>query len=65
MRVEAVRHKIIRRKLRAYRAQAPTKKANDAALLAWVMNDAEVLAIDRYERLAFNRRRRTAEALGV
>jgi hypothetical protein len=40
-------------------------KANDAALLARVMSDTEVMSIGRYERSAYNRRRRAAGALGM
>jgi hypothetical protein len=63
-RIEALRQKTIKYKLRVYRRlRYPAGSFNSSIMLAMAMHDPDVLAIDRYERRAFNQRRRAAEKL--
>jgi hypothetical protein len=63
MQTETVRQKVIKQKLKIYHYNE-SSRGNDDVVLARVLSDPEVIAIDRYERRAFNQRRRAAQALG-
>ena len=65
-RIESVRHKTIKHKLRVYSTlRCLNGSFNSSIMLAIVMRDPDVLAIDRYERRAFNQRRRAAEKIAL